>query len=125
MITITKYEEIAKTKDEERFKEISPSLYWAYFGSKRAGSEDINLDDVKWDWEIEPIIKECKEYGIEQLTFSSTWSGAIKIIWEFVKRGCTVVGMKEVPIDRWTINYKTDQEEQEKVPAIIIKMPNA
>lgn len=122
MITIAKYDEIAEKKDNVGFKEISADLYWAYHTSKRLGTEYLVLDDVKWTKEIAPIVKECREYGIKQLAFTSTWSGAINTIWEFVKNGCTVEGMKEVIIDRQTIDTKTNELIQEKVPAFIIKI---
>lgn len=122
MITIPKYEEIARTKDDAAFKEISSSLYWTYFTSKRIGSDDLFLDDVKWDNEVAPLVAECREYGIKQIAFGSTWSGAIKTAWEFVKCGCTIEGMKEVPIDRESIDPFTKMPVQEKVPALIIKI---
>ena len=112
MITIAKYDEIAEKKDDAAFKQISADLYWAYHTSKRLGSDDLVLDDVKWTKE---------EYGIKQIAFPSTWSGAIDTIWEFIKNGCTVEGMKEVAI-RQTIDPDTDQMIQEKAPAFIIKI---
>ncbi len=91
MITIAKYDEIAEKKDDAAFKQISADLYWAYHTSKRLGSDDLVLDDVKWTKEVAPIVKECREYGIKQIAFTSTWSGAIDTIWEFIKNGCSFV----------------------------------
>ena len=122
MITIAKYDEIAEKKDDAAFKQISADLYWAYHTSKQLGSDDLVLDDVKWTKEVAPIVKECREYGIKQIAFTSTWSGAINTIWEFVQNGCTVEGMREVTIDRQTIDPKTNQIIQEKAPAFIIKI---
>lgn len=121
MINIAKYDEIAEKRNNAAYKEVNADLYWAYQVSKRLGTEDLVLSDVKWTKEVAPIVKECRGYGIKQIAFASTWSGAINTIWEFIKNGCTVEGMKEVAI-RQTIDPDTYQMIQEKAPAFIIKI---
>ena len=122
MKTIAKYEELAKQKDKDKLTGISRDLYWGYFESKNAGADEINLNEIHRENEIEQIIKECHEYGIERITISSTYSGALTDVWEFVKRGCKVEGMKMVPLDSESYDYDAGKYVQRSKPALIIKI---
>ena len=122
MKTIAEYEEIYKQKDSAAYEGISNELYWGYFKSRRAGADEINLDDIKWERDIEPLLNDCHRFGIECITISSTWSGAMNIVWGLVKRGCTVEGMKEVQMDSEDWDALTNTWVQQKKPALIIKI---
>lgn len=122
MKIIAKYEEAQKNPDSIKNKELSCTLYWAYRESRDAGADEINLDDLKWEKDVEGIIKDCKEFGIDRITVSSTWSGVMSVLWEFVKRGCTIEGMKEALLDSYDYDWDTHIKTQRTKPAIIIKI---
>lgn len=93
---------------------INSTLYRAYKNSQEAGNDTINLDDVIWDYDIAPIIENCKTYGIKEFTISSTFSSLIATLAEFEKRGCRMAGLTEVKA-RYT-DYRTGQNQI--IPAI-------
>lgn len=97
---------------------INRTMYWAYFNSKEAGNNAIDFSEVIWDYDIEPIIKACEEYGINYITLSSTFSGLITTLAELEKHGCKMDGLTKVKARH------TDWETGEKqmLPAIVIRM---
>ncbi|MGI6256614.1 MAG: DUF7698 family protein [Anaerovoracaceae bacterium] len=84
------------------------TLLAAYYQALQAGNDLPNFTEVIWDRDIEPIIEDCKKYGITEFTISSTFSGLITTIAEFEKRGCKLEGLTEVKA-----TY-TDWETREK-----------
>ena len=122
METITKFEEIARNKEDKLPDGINRDLYWGYHESRNAGADEINLSDVNRENDVDRIIENCKRFSIERITFSSTWSRAMGIVWEFVKRGCAIEGMKEVPLDSYDYDPDTNEKIQRKKPAIIIRI---
>ena len=75
---------------------INPTLFWAYRNSIMAGNEEINFEDVIWDYDIEEIVKTLKENGISVFTISSTFSSLIPTLAEFEKHGFRMAGLTEV-----------------------------
>ena len=75
---------------------INPTLFWAYRNSIMAGNEEINFEDVIWDYDIEEIVKTLKENGISVFTISSTFSSLIPTLAEFAKHGFKMAGLTEV-----------------------------
>ena len=97
---------------------INPTLFWAYEKSREAGNETIDFSEVIWDYDIEPIVKACRENGISHITISSTFSGLIATLAEFEKHGCRMDGLTKVK------SSYTDwkNEDRKTIPAIIIQM---
>ena len=75
---------------------INPTLFWAYRGSRTAGNDLIDFNDVIWDDDIEAIADCLKDNGITDFTISSTFSGLIPTLAAFEKHGYQVVGITEV-----------------------------
>ncbi len=75
---------------------INQTLFWAYRNSIAAGNEEINFEDVIWDYDIEEITKTLKENGISEFTISSTFSSLIPTLAEFAKHGFQMAGLTEV-----------------------------
>lgn len=93
---------------------INQTLFWAYRSSMEAGNDEINFDDVIWDYDIEEIAKTLKENGISEFTISSTFSSLIPTLAEFVKHGFQMAGLTEVRA-KYT-DWKTG--ERALIPAI-------
>ena len=100
---------------------INHTLFWAYRNSIAAGNEEINFEDVIWDYDIEEIVKTLKENGISKFTISSTFSSLIPTLAEFEKHGFRMAGLTEVKA-----NY-TDWQTQERaaIPAIRMELREA
>lgn len=75
---------------------INHTLFWAYRNSIAAGNDEINFEDVIWDYDIEEITKTLKENGISEFTISSTFSSLIPTLAEFAKHGFQMAGLTEV-----------------------------
>ena len=75
---------------------INHTLFWAYRNSIAAGNEEINFEDVIWDYDIEEIVKTLKENVISGFTISSTFSSLIPTLAEFAKHGFQMAGLTEV-----------------------------
>ena len=97
---------------------INSTMYWAYERSKEAGNDTIDFSEAIWDYDIEPIVKTCRAYGIDHITISSTFSGLIATLAEFEKHGCRMDGLTKVK------SSYTDwkNEDRKTIPAIIIQM---
>ena len=50
--------------------DVYPAFAAAYFDSLEAGNDTIDLWDALWDYDIEPILAECKRFGITEFTVS-------------------------------------------------------
>lgn len=75
---------------------INQTLFWAYRSSIEADNDEINFDDVIWDYDIPEIAKTLKENGISGFTISSTFSSLIPTLAEFEKHGFQMEGLTEV-----------------------------
>ncbi len=98
-----------------RFKDIdvNSTFATAYFYSLDAENELINFAEVIWDYDIDPILENCRRFGISEFTISSTFSSLITTITELQKRGCTLDGLAEINsrYDDWKTGKK------ERIPA--------
>ena len=97
---------------------INGTMFWAYRNSKEAGNELIDFNEVIWDYDVEEIVKTCRENGVEQFTISSTFSGLIRTLAEFEKHDCKVGGLTQVNA-RYTDIFTG---EREIIPALIMNL---
>ena len=75
---------------------VNPTFGQAYLYSIAAGNELPNFAEVIWDYEIPEIITECKRFGIQGFTISSTFSSMVSTIACFVDQGCHLDGIVEI-----------------------------
>lgn len=95
----------------------------AYFYSLEAGNDLINFGDVIWDYDIDEILENCRRFGIESFTISSTFSSLIITIAEFQKRGCKLEGLIEINsrFDDWKAGLEGERRK-ERIPAFKISL---
>lgn len=123
MKVINQYEEaIANKVKDLKAVGINRTMFWAYRDSKRAGSEDLNFDDVIWDEDIDYIVENCRANGIERITISSSFSGLPKVLWLLTQKGCTIEGMTQTPSRYTRCDWNTDKEVRDQLPALVIKI---
>lgn len=111
---MTRIEILDKAAEKEtRYSEtgVNPTFGAAYFYSIEAENDLINFAEVIWDYDIDPILEDCKKFGITQFTISSTFSSLIATIAEFEKRGCHLAGLTEVN-DRYGMDWDTGKRRQ-------------
>ncbi len=96
MKKISKIEEV-KNKDV-RLEDvgINRTFYWAYIRTQETTNENLDFEDVIWENDVEGIIKNCKEFGLKEITISSRFSSLIDILAEFEKQGAKLVGLTKV-----------------------------
>ena len=96
MKKISKIEEV-KNKDV-RLEDvgINRTFYWAYIRTQETTNENLDFEDVIWKNDVEGIIKNCKEFGLKEITISSRFSSLIDILAEFEKQGAKLVGLTKV-----------------------------
>lgn len=99
----------------------------AYFYSLEAGNDLINFGDVIWDYDIDEILENCRRFGIERFTISSTFSSLIITIAEFQKRGCKLEGLIEINsrFDDWKAGLEESVEKKEFQPLRLASNPKA
>lgn len=88
--------------------DINPTFAAAYFYSMEADNDMINFSEVIWDYDIDPILENCKRLGIIEFTISSTFSSLIETIAELQKKGCNLDGLTEINsrYDDWQTGKK-------------------
>lgn len=111
---------IAENANNLEERGINGTMFWAYRNSLRAGCEDLNFSEVIWENDIDPIVKTCKEAGVEKFTISSTFSSLIETLWLFEKAGCKMGELKQVPTGYSRLNFEKHCEEQVYAAAITI-----
>ena len=96
MKKINKIEEV-KNKDV-RLEDvgINRTFYWAYIRTQETTNENLDFEDVIWENDVEGIIKNCKEFGLKEITISSRFSSLIDILAEFEKQGAKLIGLAKV-----------------------------
>ena len=92
-------------------------IFRFYSEAKERGNERIDLSDVVWDKDVEGLMRSFKVLGIEEFTFSSTWSSAVKTAWLFTQHGFHLAGILEINSQHKAIL----SDEYEKVPAYLFK----
>ncbi len=75
---------------------MNPTFGYAYLYSLEAGNEFPNFGDVIWDNDIKEIIENCKHFGINEFTISSTFSGLTNVIAQFIEHGCKLDGLVKI-----------------------------
>ena len=93
---------------------INPTLFWAYRTLEETGNDNIDFNDVIWEYEIEDIASCLKENGIVEFTISSTFSSLIETLAEFQKHGFQMAGLTEVNA-RYS---RVGSDEKARIPAI-------
>lgn len=101
---------------------INQTFFCAYRDSKDKNLETLDFHDVIWEHDIAPIIAHCKEYGIEEITISCTFTSFLEKLSEFLDRGCELAGV--VKINSGFNELTNDFKVVEKmIPAMKIRMP--
>ena len=71
--------------------------FWREYGTSRDnGNELLDISEVVWEKDAESLISCMRNIGIEQFTFSSTWSSAVETAWLFKQNGCELEGLVEI-----------------------------
>jgi hypothetical protein len=96
---------------------INPTMYGAYRKSCEAENDILDFNDVIWEHDIQPIVDTCNKVGITEFTISCKFTGLLRTMYEFSKRGFNVVGITEVRANYMDF-YKQDKAI---VPAVHIR----
>lgn len=75
---------------------INRTFYWAYIRTQETTNENLDFEDVIWESDVEGIIKNCKEFGLKEITISSRFASLIDILAEFEKQGAKLIGLTKV-----------------------------
>ncbi len=70
---------------------------------------DVNGDNL-WTKGAASLIAAFKESGIKEFTYSSSWSNATDIAWEFTQNGCSLKGMTLVNTHKDLFTEKFEQK---------------
>ena len=89
-----------------------------YKDSRDNGNERLDISEPHETRNIPELVKNLKDYGITEFTYSSTWSSAIEASWDFLQNGCELAGMVEV----FRNSTKFMTEEREVKPAYIFRI---
>ncbi len=109
-------EKAVENKMNYKDVDVNQTFGEAYFYSIEAGNDLINFGEVIWDDDIDAILENCRRFGIESFTISSTFSSLIKTIAEFQKKGCKLDGLVE--INSRYADWRTGIERRkERIPA--------
>ena len=93
-------------------------LYRMYRDAMECGNSNLDIDDLTQETDIPGLLDSFRAYGIRRFTFSSTWSGAVRIAWGLCQHGCTLLGMSEVY--GMTTDFQTGAHE--KKPAYLFSV---
>ena len=86
--------------------------------SKENGNALIDFSDNILDETVPALVETLRACGIEQFTFSSGWSSAVRTAWLFLQNGCTNEGMTLIH----TGQYPFRSQEEEMAPAFIFRL---
>lgn len=96
MKTIDKIEKVKNMNVLLEDVEINRTFYWAYIRTQETTNEILDFNDVIWESDVEGIIKNCKEFGLKEITISSRFASLIDILAEFEKQGAKLAGLTQV-----------------------------
>ena len=96
MKTIDKIEKVKNMNVLLEDVGINRTFYWAYIKTQETTNENLDFEDVIWESDVEGIIKNCKEFGLKEITISSRFSSLIDILAEFEKQGAKLAGLTQV-----------------------------
>ena len=82
------------------------------------GNALIDFNDNILDETVPALVETLRACGIEQFTFSSGWSSAVRTAWLFLQNGCTNEGMTLIH----TGHYPFRSQEEEMAPAFIFRL---
>lgn len=103
---------------DARIKEKGEGFAWVFNLYKTSQENENSRLDIGenciWDEEIPKFLKGLEDAGIEEFTYSSRWSSANKVAFEFCKAGWKVTGMTLVNTYK-----KTFEEGYAQEPAYI------
>ena len=85
MKTIDKIEKVKNMNVLLEDVGINRTFYWAYIRTQETTNENLDFEDVIWESDVEGIIKNCKEFGLKEITISSRFASLIDILAEFEK----------------------------------------
>ena len=96
MKTIDKIEKVKNMNVLLEDVGINRTFYWAYIRTQETTNENLDFEDVIWESDVEGIIKNCKEFGLKEITISSRFATLIDILAEFEKQGAKLAGLTQV-----------------------------
>lgn len=96
MKTIDKIEKVKNMNVLLEDVGINRTFYWAYIRTQETTNEILDFEDVIWESDVEGIIKNCKEFGLKEITISSRFASLIDILAEFEKQGAKLAGLTQV-----------------------------
>lgn len=96
MKTIDKIEKVKNMNVLLEDVGINRTFYWAYIRTQETTNENLDFEDVIWESDVEGIIKNCKEFGLKEITISSRFASLINILAEFEKQGAKLIGLTKV-----------------------------
>lgn len=83
-------------KPLEELGSAAGRLWREYETSRDNGNGLLDISEVVWEKDAENLISCMRSIGIEQFTFSSTWSSAVETAWFFKQNGCELEGLVEI-----------------------------
>lgn len=83
-------------KPLEQLGDAAGRLWREYEISRDNGNGLLDISEVVWEKDAESLISCMRNIGIEQFTFSSTWSSAVETAWLFKQNGCELEGLVEI-----------------------------
>lgn len=96
MKTIDKIEKVKNMNVLLEDVGINRTFYWAYIKTQETTNENLDFEDVILESDVEGIIKNCKEFGLKEITISSRFASLIDILAEFEKQGAKLAGLTQV-----------------------------
>lgn len=87
-----------------------------YSEMKQQGNSRLDLSGTYR--KPEEVIKIFREFGVKEFTFSSTWSSAVQVAWQFTQLGCKLKGMTEI----YGSGQKFMSNEYERIPAFLFSL---
>ena len=96
MKTIDKIEKVKSMNVLLEDVGINRTFYWAYIKTQETTNNILDFNDVIWESDVEGIIKNCKEFGLKEITISSRFASLIDILAEFEKQGAKLAGLTQV-----------------------------
>ena len=96
MKTIDKIEKVKNMNVLLEDVGINRTFYWAYIRTQETTNNILDFNDVIWESDVEGIIKNCKEFGLKEITISSRFASLIDILAEFEKQGAKLIGLTKV-----------------------------
>lgn len=117
MKTIEKLEQ-ASIKDESLKQQgINSTFFYAYKRTLDTVNENINFNNVIWDYDVKEILNHCREFGLECITISNSQAGIEDILSLFENEGCKIELTK---VRTSFIDYKTNEPEIRNAFKVII-----